>query len=215
MRLSPGHGPGHRLHRHRQVDHARRDDRPSEPDPEAEHHQPRRPDRVRTPEQEQPGDSTRAGHSHSHLRRRRARGDARGPRCDPRRRVARRRDDLHGDDRRRDRSPRARHSSHDERGEDHRPHHRRLARGRARADEELPCPEPSGGRHTDPGEDSRRAGPKGHLRSIDDDQGRGEAHPDRSVTPDPEPDADGPRPRHATPRPGAAGGHHRARDRSR
>ena len=32
LRLPPGHGPGHRLHRHGQVHHARRDDRSPQPD---------------------------------------------------------------------------------------------------------------------------------------------------------------------------------------
>ena len=94
LRLPPGHGAGHRLDRHRQVDHARRDDRSPEHDAAPQHHQPRGPDRVRAPEQEQPGHPARARHAHPELRRRRARGDARGPGRDPGRRVARCRDHL-------------------------------------------------------------------------------------------------------------------------
>ena len=70
VRLPPGHGAGDRLDRHRQVDHARGDDRSPQPDAAAEHHQPRGPDRVRAPEQEQPGDPARARHAHPELRRR-------------------------------------------------------------------------------------------------------------------------------------------------
>ena len=83
VRLSPGHGAGHRLHRHRQVDHARGDDRSPQLDPAAEHHQPRGSDRVRAPEQDEPGHPARARHAYPELRRGRARGDARGPGRDP------------------------------------------------------------------------------------------------------------------------------------
>ena len=86
-------------------------------------------------------------HAPAHLRRGRARRDARGSGRDPGRRAARPRDDLDGDDRRRDRAPRARHAAHDERGQDHRPHDRRVAGRRARADQELPGAEPDRGDH--------------------------------------------------------------------
>ena len=57
-------------------------------------------------------------------------------------------------------------------------------------------------------------GRKAHLRDPDDDQGDRQAHPDRPDAPDPEPAADGHGPRHAAARPGAAGRHQRARNRS-
>ena len=90
LRLPPGHGAGHRLDRHRQVDHARGDDRPPEHARATQHHQPRGPDRVRAPQQAAPDHPARARHAHPELRRRRARGDARGSRRDPGRRAARR-----------------------------------------------------------------------------------------------------------------------------
>ncbi len=156
VRLPPGHDPGHGLHRHRQVDHAGLDDRPAELDAAAEHHQPRGPDRVRPPQQEQPGDPARAGHAPALLRRGRARRDARGPGRDPGRRAARRRDHLDGDDRGGDRPPGARHPAHDQRREDHRPHHRCAAGRGARADQELPVAEPDRGDHPGAGQERRR-----------------------------------------------------------
>ena len=63
---------------------------------------------------------------------------ARRPRRHPRRRAARRRDDQHGHDGRRDRALGARHAAHDERRQVDRPHHRRPTRRSTRADEELP-----------------------------------------------------------------------------
>ena len=157
LRLPPGHDPGDGLDRHRQVDDARRDDRHAEHEQEAQHHQPRGPDRVRPPQQAEPGRAARARHAPAHLRRGRARRDARGPGRDPGRRAARPRDDLDGDDRRRDRPPRARHAAHDERGQDHRPHDRRAAGRRARADQELPRPGPDRGHHAGAGQAARRA----------------------------------------------------------
>ena len=161
LRLPPGHGARHRLHRHRQVDHARGDDRPPERDPPAEHHQPRGPDRVRPSQQEVAGHPARAAHAPALLRRRRARRDARGSRRDPRRRTARRRDRALGDDRRRDRPPRARHAAHDERRQDHRPHRRRAAGRGARADQELPVAEPARRRHAGARPYARPARPQG------------------------------------------------------
>ena len=115
LRLPPGHDPGHRLDRHRQDHHAGVDDRLPEFDPHAQHHQPRGSDRVRPPQQVQPGHPARARHPPAVVRRGRARGDARGSGRDPGRRNARCRDHLHGDDRRRDRAPGARHAAHHQR----------------------------------------------------------------------------------------------------
>ena len=93
LRLPPGHDAGHRLDRHRQVDDARGDDRPPEPHPQAEHHQPRGSDRVRPPQQAVPG---RSSASSARTCPRFAEGvraaHARGPGRDPGRRAARRRD---------------------------------------------------------------------------------------------------------------------------
>ena len=96
-----------------------------------QHHQPRGSDRVRSPQQVEPGHPARARYAHPELRRRRARGDARRSGRDPGRRVARRGNHQHGDDRRRDRPPGARHAAHHQRRQDHRPHHRRAARSRS------------------------------------------------------------------------------------
>jgi twitching motility protein PilT len=51
--------------------------------PAPEHHQPRGPDRIRPPQQVEPDHPARARHPHPELRRRRARGDARGSGRDP------------------------------------------------------------------------------------------------------------------------------------
>src|SRR5256885_6493901 len=50
VRFPPGHGAGHRLHRHRQVHHSRGADRSPEPDAPPQYHQPRGSDRVRSEE---------------------------------------------------------------------------------------------------------------------------------------------------------------------
>ncbi len=63
LRLSSGHDPGHRLHRHRQDDDAGLDDRLPEHHPHAQHHQPGGSDRVRSPQQVEPGHPTRIGHA--------------------------------------------------------------------------------------------------------------------------------------------------------
>ena len=157
LRLPPGHGAGHRRHRHRQVDDARGDDRSPEHHAPAQHHLARRSDRVRPSQQAGAGHPARARHAHPVVRRRRARGDARRSRRHPRRRVARRGNDLHGDDRRGNRPPGARHAAHHLGLEDHRPHHRRAAHRGARTDQELPVAELARRGHADPREDRRPA----------------------------------------------------------
>ena len=124
-------------------------------DAEAQHHQPRGPDRVRPPQQALAGDPARAAHPPAVLRRGRARCDARGPGRDPGGRAARRGHRALGDDRRRDRPPGARHAAHDQRGQDDRPHGRRAAGRGARADQELPLAEPDRRRDAGAGADAR------------------------------------------------------------
>ncbi len=67
------------------------------------------------------------------------------------------RDHPHGDDRRRNRAPGARHPAHDRRREDDRPHHRCAAGRGARADQELSGAEPARRRDAGAGQDRRRA----------------------------------------------------------
>ena len=210
VRLPPGHGAGDRLHRHRQVHDAGGDDRSSEQHAPAQHHQPRGSDRVRACEQEQPGHPARARYAHPQFRGRRTRGHARRPGRHPGGRAARCRNHLHGHDGRRDRAPGARHAAHDDRGQDHRSHHRRPAGGRARTDQELPRAEPACRGDPGAGQDPGFTRPQGDLRGADDDQGDRQAHPDRTDAPDPHPDADGQGSGHAAARPGAAGRHQRA-----
>ena len=119
-------GPGarHRSDRLGQVDDALRDDRPHQQDPRRSHHHDRRPDRVRAPQPEVPGQPARSAHAHALVQGRAARGAARGPGRHPRRRAARPRDDRHRDRDGRDGPPRVRHAAHDDRGVDGRPRHR-------------------------------------------------------------------------------------------
>ena len=96
--------------------------------PQPQHHQPRGSDRVRSPQQEEPGNSARAWYAPHELCRRRTIGDARGSGRDPRRRDARCRHDIDGDDRSRNGTPRPRYPAYDGCSQDHRPHYRRTAR---------------------------------------------------------------------------------------
>ncbi len=52
VRLPSGHDPGDRFNRHRKDHDARLDDRSPQLDPLAQHHQPRGPHRVRSPQQD-------------------------------------------------------------------------------------------------------------------------------------------------------------------
>ena len=59
LRLPSGNDSGHRVDRDRQDHHPRIDDRLSEFDARAQHHQPGGPDRIRPPQQVEPGHPTR------------------------------------------------------------------------------------------------------------------------------------------------------------
>ncbi len=110
--------------------------------------------------------------------------------------------------------PRARHAAYDRRREDHRPHHRRAADRRARADQELPRTIAAGGGDAGAHQDRRRARPQRDVRSDGDDEGHRQADPDGSDASDSRAAADRPRCRHAGARPGAARGDRRERNRS-
>ena len=215
LRLPPGHGAGHRIDRHRQVDDARRDDRPAQPDAPGQHHQPRGSDRVRPSQQDGTGDPARARHAPALLRRGRARGDARGSRRDPGRRAARRRHHPLGHDRRRNRPPGARHAAHDQRRQDHRPHDRRAAGRGTRADQELPLAEPDRRRDPGAGAHARPARPPGRLRGHGDEPRDRQADHDRPDAHDAVAAADRQGSRDADAGPGAARGDPGTRGRSR
>ncbi len=76
VRSAPGYDSGHRRHRYRQVDDARRNDRLPQRHASAEHRQPRRSDRVRASVENVAADSARAQHPFAELCRGRARGHA-------------------------------------------------------------------------------------------------------------------------------------------
>ncbi len=140
VRQPPGHDPGHRLHRHGQVDHAGRDDRLPQLDAPAEHHQPGRPDRVRAQEQASQSHSARVEYAPA---RRFSEGVRAAMREDPDVILV---GELRDADTirwamtgRRNRPPGARHAAHDRRGEDHRPYRRRAAGRRARAEARRSC----------------------------------------------------------------------------
>ena len=139
----------------------------------------------------------------------RARGDARGPRCDSGRRNARRRDDLHGHDGCRNRAPGARHPAHHQRHQDHRSHHRCAADRGARTNQELPGLEPHRGHYPGAAQDPRSARAAGGLRGHGAHQGDRKAHHDRSIAPDPESASDGQGVRHAAHGSGASASHQR------
>src|SRR5574337_857575 len=149
-------GAGDRPHRLGQEHDAGGDGQP----PQRERVRPRAdgrgPDRVRPREQEVPGQPARGRTAHAVVRERAALGAARGPGRDPGRRDARPGDDPPRAHRRRDRPPRLRHAAHLERGQDGRPHRRRLP----------------GGREGDGARDAVGIADRGDLADAVQDQGR-------------------------------------------
>ena len=118
--------PAHRHDRLRQVDHARGDDRPHEPDDAQAHRHDRGPDRVPAPGPRLDRQPARGRAGHRVVQARAAPRAAPGPRRHPRRRDARRGDGPDRAERGGDRPPRALHAPHGGRVGVDQPHHRLL-----------------------------------------------------------------------------------------
>ena len=125
-RGAPRDRPAHRDHRLRQVDDARRDDRPHQRVAARAHHHARGSDRVPPRRQALDHQPARGRLRHQGLRAGDAPGAAAGPRRDPDRRDARRGDGADRAQRRRDRAPRALHAPYPRRHRDDQPDHRLL-----------------------------------------------------------------------------------------
>ena len=123
-------GARDRPDRLRQVDDARGHDRLRQRQPARPHHHDRGPDRVRARVEALPDQPARGAPRHARFQRGAALGAARGPRRRAGRRNARPRDDPPRADGGRDRPPRVRHAAHELRGQDRRPHRRRVPGGR-------------------------------------------------------------------------------------
>ena len=118
--------PAHRHDRLGQVDDARGDARPHEPDDAQAHRHDRGPDRVPAPGPAVDRQPARGGSGHRVVQARAAPRPAPGPRRDPDRRDARRGDGAHRAVGRRDRAPRPLDAAHRRRRRVDQPHHRLL-----------------------------------------------------------------------------------------
>ena len=120
------HRPGHGADRLRQIDHAGGHHQSDQSRLRVPHHHHRRSGRVHAQAHQVDRQSARGRQRHEDLLARAARRAAAGAEGDPHRRDARRGDhrDRHGSGG--DGPPRALHAAHHRRGEDHRPHRRRL-----------------------------------------------------------------------------------------
>src|SRR3569623_1347157 len=134
--LGAREGPraGDRPDRQRQVDDARRDDRPHQRDDVGSHPDARGADRVRAQAEALPRQPARGRRADALVQQRAQERAARGSRCDPRRRASRPRDGEPRAARRRDRPPRVCHRAHDERAADDRSSRRRVTNKPAGAD---------------------------------------------------------------------------------
>ncbi|CAA9400098.1 MAG: Twitching motility protein PilT, partial [uncultured Ramlibacter sp.] len=184
-------GAGDRPHRLGQVHHAGGDGQLPQRNRVRPHPDGGRPDRVRARVQEVPDQPARSGADDAVVRRRAEVRAARRPRRDPGGRNARPGNDPPGDDRGRDRPPGVRHAAHLQRGQDHRPDHRRLPGGRKRDGARHAVRIAAGGDLADAVQDQGRRRPgggardhAGHVRHPQPDpRGQGGAdvfgHPDR------------------------------------